>query len=52
VTQGRPAAARPDFDRLLERDSAHLIAGHGTLVRDGVREALARSCDEALGPAA
>lgn len=48
MTDGRPGQMRADFDRLLAHDFRHLIAGHGTLLRDGAKEALRRSCDRAL----
>lgn len=44
LTDGQPAKMRPDFDRLLSMDFSRLIAGHGALLRDGAREALAASC--------
>lgn len=48
MTKGHPSEMRADFDRLLQHDFAHLIAGHGVLLRDGAKEALRRSCDRAL----
>ena len=48
MTGGKPEAMRPDFDRLLGRDFRHLIAGHGALLRDGAKPALARSCEKTL----
>ena len=44
LTNGEPTALRPDFDRLLEQDFAHLVAGHGVMLRDGAKQAIARSC--------
>jgi hypothetical protein len=49
MTGGKPAAMRPDFDRLLSLDFRHLMAGHGVLLRDDAKKALAASCDRALG---
>lgn len=46
MTDGRLGEMRPDFDRLLARDFRHLIAGHGTLLRDDAKAALARSCEK------
>lgn len=48
MTDGHPAALRPDFDRLLARDFKHLIAGHGSLLRDGAKAALEQSCAKQL----
>ncbi len=48
MTGGRPTALRPDFDRLLARDFAHLIAGHGSLLRGDAKAALERSCAKQL----
>jgi hypothetical protein len=48
MTDGHPAALRPDFDRLLARDFRHLIAGHGSLLRDDAKAALERSCAKQL----
>ncbi|MFT3770995.1 MAG: hypothetical protein QM820_36725 [Minicystis sp.] len=48
MTGGKPSALKPDFDRLLARDFVHLIAGHGDLLRDEARTALARSCEKTL----
>lgn len=45
----RPQVLRPDFDRLQQLDFAHLIAGHGSLLRDGARAALATSCARTFG---
>lgn len=44
VTQKRPAALRPDFDRLLSLDFSHLVAGHGVMLRDGAKAAIENSC--------
>jgi hypothetical protein len=49
MTSARPAAMKPDFDRLLTRDFVHLIAGHGELLRDDARGALARSSARTFG---
>lgn len=48
MTDGRPVEMKPDFDRLLALDFAHLIAGHGALLRDDAKAALARSCEKTL----
>lgn len=50
MTSNNPAAMKPDFDRLLGRDFRHLIAGHGALLRDEAKAALARSCERVLVP--
>jgi len=44
MTGGRPAALGPDFDRLLAQDFSHLVAGHGVMLRDDAKAAIARSC--------
>lgn len=49
MTGGRPQALRPDFERLLSRDFAHLISAHGEVLRDTARDDLRRSCATALG---
>jgi hypothetical protein len=43
MSEGDPARLVPDFDRLLAMDFAHLIAGHGALLRDVARAELAAS---------
>jgi hypothetical protein len=48
MTDGHPAALRPDFDRLLARDFQHLIAGHGSLLRNDAKAALERSVAKQL----
>jgi hypothetical protein len=50
MTDGNAALLWPDFERLLQQDFAHLIAGHGAVLRDRARELLATSCESALGP--
>lgn len=49
MTSGKPLEMKPDFDRLLEHDFAHLISGHGSLLRDDARGALRRSCARIFG---
>jgi hypothetical protein len=48
MTDGKPLEMKPDFDRLLDRDFAHLIAAHGVLLRDEAKAALRRSCERTL----
>lgn len=43
MTGGKIGEMKPDFDRLISHDFAHLIAGHGVLLRDGAKDALVRS---------
>jgi hypothetical protein len=50
ATESKPAALWPDFARLLERDFAHLVGGHGVVLHDRARDAVARSCERSLGP--
>jgi hypothetical protein len=50
MTGGDAGRLWPDFERLLQQDFAHLVAGHGTVLRDRARDLLARSCEKALGP--
>jgi hypothetical protein len=50
MTDGNAALLWPDFERLLQQDFAHLIAGHGTVLRDRARDLLATSAERALGP--
>ncbi len=49
MTNGRPHALRPDFERLLAQDFTHLISAHGNVLRDTARADLRRSCATALG---
>ena len=49
MSSGKPLEMKPDFDRLLGHDFAHLIAGHGSLLRDDARGALRRSCARIFG---
>jgi hypothetical protein len=49
MTGGRPQALRPDFERLLSQDFAHLISAHGELLRDTARADLRRACAASLG---
>ena len=49
LTDNTPSKVRPDFERLLGLDFAHLIAGHGELLRDGAKAALTASCARTLG---
>ena len=49
MTGGQPLALRPDFERLLSLDFAHLVSGHGDVLRDTARADLRRSCAIALG---
>lgn len=48
MTQGQPTKMKPDFERLLSLDFRHLIAGHGTLLRDEAKEALRASVERTL----
>lgn len=48
MTNDQPSAMKPDFDRLLGLDFAHLIAGHGVLLRGEAKAALRRSCERTL----
>lgn len=45
MSRGQPQVLRPDFDRLLQLDFSHLIAGHGALLRDQAKQALVASCE-------
>jgi hypothetical protein len=45
LTAGKPSVLRPDFDRLLSMGFAHLISGHGALLRDVAAQELTRSVD-------
>ncbi len=49
MTGGQPQALRPDFERLLAQDFAHLVSAHGNVLRDTARADLRRSCATALG---
>ena len=49
ATDGQPSRMWRDFNRLLGLDFRHLVAGHGNLLRDDAKGALARSCDKTLG---
>ena len=49
MTGGNPRALVPDFERLLALDFAHLLSGHGSLLREGAHAALAQSCRNTLG---
>ncbi|MDO9018502.1 MAG: hypothetical protein Q8S73_41335 [Deltaproteobacteria bacterium] len=49
MTGGRPQALRPDFERLLSHDFAHLVSAHGEVLRDTARADLRRSCTSTLG---
>jgi len=46
---GRPQALRPDSERLLSHDFAHLVSAHGEVLRDTARADLRRSCATAHG---
>ena len=37
---------RDDFERLLALDFAHLVAGHGVLLRDVAKREIAARCRE------
>jgi hypothetical protein len=43
LTEGNPAAVRPDFERLLAADFTHLLSGHGALLRDDAHRELGAS---------
>lgn len=45
MSRGQPQVLRPDFDRLVQLDFSHLIAGHGSLLRDQAKQALVASCE-------
>lgn len=49
MTDQRPAALRPDFERLLSHDFAHLVSAHGDVLRDTARADLRRACALSLG---
>jgi hypothetical protein len=51
MTGGEPAALRPDFERLLAHDFAHLVSAHGDVLRDTARADLRRACARSLGMA-
>lgn len=48
LTDGAPAALRPDFERLLAKDFVHLVSGHGALLRDVARTELAATVEAVL----
>lgn len=49
MTENQPAALRPDFERLLQHDFAHLMAGHGSLLRNDAKQCLQQSCIQTFG---
>lgn len=51
MSRGNPQTLRSDFDRLLQQDFRHLMAGHGSLLRDGAKAALTESCARTFGKA-
>lgn len=48
-TDGNPRAMRPDFERLLAHDFAHVVSAHGELLRNDASAELRRSCTKVLG---
>lgn len=48
MTGGRPAALRPDFDRLLAQDFVHLISAHGAVLHHDAKTELAASVQAVL----
>lgn len=48
ASEGAPASLRGDFDRLLATDFAHLISGHGGLLRGTAKAELAASAQAVL----
>lgn len=48
LTDGAPAALRPDFERVLAADFVHLISGHGALLRDEARRELTATVESVL----
>ncbi len=45
ATGGAPAKLRGDFDRLLSADFAHLVSGHGALLKDVAKTELTASAE-------
>jgi hypothetical protein len=50
LSGGKPATLWPDFQRLLAHDFAHLVSGHGGLLRDDAKASLALAVDAIVKP--